>query len=120
MATAIKIDSKKKDIYEIQISEKKQILKEIHARFFDSEAFDENHNLYYDDEGILVEDKIGGFRLKNFIDNELICGNGVIVNIDSSGTISDHAVNIQELKNNITWINPEDLPSAEDLIISSS
>ena len=66
------------------------------------------HTLYVDDEGLLIENKIGAFQVQ---EGQVLSGNGIIVGVDDeTGKDIDHFMKLDVLKAFIHFREIEDLP----------
>jgi len=66
-----------------------------------------NHACFVDDEGLLLQKKLGAF---SFYNASPLSGNGLIVGIDEEGESIDCTLNIALIKGIVAWRNIDDLP----------
>lgn len=113
---AIKIDSGKKEIYEVEVtSENGNQLKSIYAHLgcgtftLGRGQWRNGDSLYVDDNGLFIkpEDVKGVFKIDG--QPQPMVGNGLVVGVDGEGDAQDVRSTIEEIKAQVKWSSVEEL-----------
>jgi hypothetical protein len=100
----IKIDARKKTITEIELDWGiKALYKELECEMFTCIELPNGDSLYIDDEGLLLDEPIGAFMLKGFL--QPLSGHGLIIGIDDkTGESNDCKYTIEFIKKNVEFL----------------
>jgi len=105
MKKVIVIDSAKREVYEANTSDYKDIytlLGENVNAFACPVQFNDSDGLFVDDEG-LYNPFQGGYMFPDW--EYPVCGNGVIVGSDEEGETADVQMSVQDVLNEIIWVD---------------
>jgi len=105
---ALKIDVTTKKVYEIEIVDWTDIAPSIGngcTTFCAPYEFENMDTLYSDDEGLLHNVMIGGFKIPSW--NVPLVGNAIILGSDDEGDSQDYKSSIDKITSLISWFSPE-------------
>jgi len=113
---AIKINVIGKTVTEIQMQDGfKSICKQLDAGGYESIRLTPNDYLWVDDEGLLKEKPIGAFKIEGY--PQALSGHGVIFGVDAGGNSMDTKLNVDLIRQYVTFVDSEELPEPKIEVI---